>query len=161
MTIRPVSPRDEEALWKILEPVFRAGETYPVPRDIGREAALSYWLSPGHEVFAAESDGRVAGTYYLRANHPGGGAHVCNCGYITAPAMRGRGIAKAMCLHSLDRARERGFRAMQFNFVIAVNSGAIRLWESCGFKTVGRLPRAFEHPAQGFVDALVMFRDLD
>lgn len=161
MLIRPLSAPDHGALWKILEPTFRAGETYPVPRDIGREAAMSYWLSPGHEVFTAESEGEIVGTYYLRANHSGGGAHVCNCGYITAPFARGRGVAKAMCLHSLDRARVRGFRAMQFNFVVATNTGAIRLWELCGFRIVGRLPGAFEHPSLGFVDALVMFRDLD
>jgi ribosomal protein S18 acetylase RimI-like enzyme len=161
MLIRPLSIPDHDVLWKILEPTFRAGETYPIQRDIGREAALSYWLSPGHEVFAAESEGEIVGTYYLRANHPGGGAHVCNGGSITAPFARGRGIAKAMCLHSLDHARARGFRAMQFNFVVATNTGAVRLWERCGFRIVGRLPGAFEHPALGFVDALVMFRDLD
>jgi ribosomal protein S18 acetylase RimI-like enzyme len=161
MLIRPLSIPDHDVLWKILEPTFRAGETYPVPRNINREAALSYWLSSGHEVFAAESEGEIVGTYYLRANHPGGGAHVCNCGYITAPFARGRGVAKAMCLHSLDHARARGFRAMQFNFVVATNTGAVRLWERCGFRIVGRLPGAFEHPALGFVDALVMFRDLD
>lgn len=71
------------------------------------------------------------------------------------------GVSPKRCLHSLDRARVRGFRAMQFNFVVATNTGAVRLWERCGFRIVGRLPGAFEHPALGFVDALVMFRDLD
>lgn len=161
MLIRPVSRRDDDAIWCILEPTFRAGETYPIPRDISREAALSYWRSPGHAVFALEDKDGIAGTYYLRANQPGGGSHVANCGYVTAPAARGRGIARAMCLHSIDRARERDFRAMQFNFVVATNTAAIKLWQSCGFGIVGRLPGAFEHPVLGFVDALVMFRDLD
>ena len=102
----------------------------------------------------------VVGSYYLRANNRGGGAHVANCGYIVAPAAMGRGVARAMCAHSLDRARERGFRAMQFNFVISSNERAVRLWQSCGFAIVGRLPGAFEHPRLGFVDALVMYRTL-
>jgi L-amino acid N-acyltransferase YncA len=156
MLIRPSEARDDDALWAILEPTFRAGETYPIPRDISRADALAYWRSPGHSVFVAEQDGRVLGTYYLRANNRGGGAHVANCGYMTAPDAYGRGVARAMCAHSLDQARQRGFRAMQFNFVIASNERAVRLWQSCGFRIVGTLPAAFQHPRLGLVDAHVM-----
>ena len=99
MLIRPAEPRDDDAIWAILEPTFRAGETYPIPRDISRVDALAYWRSPGHSVFVAEQDGRVLGTYYLRANNRGGGAHVANCGYMTAPEEYGRGVAQAMCAH--------------------------------------------------------------
>jgi GNAT superfamily N-acetyltransferase len=152
--------RDDEATWRILEPVLRAGETYTLPREIRREDALAYWFSPEHETFVAEQDGSILGTYYLRANQRGGGAHVANCGYVTAKQATGRGVARAMCLHSLDIARERGFRAMQFNFVVSTNERAIRLWTTLGFATVGWLPGAFLHPAHGYVDALVMYRAL-
>lgn len=164
MRIRPAEASDEEAIWRVLEPMIRAGETYPLPRDMSREAALAYWRAPRHAVFVAqdgeEGRGEIVGTYYLRANNDGGGAHVANCGYVVAPAATGRGIARAMCAHSLDRARERGFAAMQFNFVIASNVRAVKLWQSCGFTIVGALPGAFAHPARGFVDAYVMYRKL-
>jgi ribosomal protein S18 acetylase RimI-like enzyme len=111
-------------------------------------------------VHVAEAGGAIAGTYYLRANNQGGGAHVANCGYIVAPYATGRGIARAMCVRSLERAGALGFRAMQFNFVISSNECAVRLWQSCGFHIVGRLPDAFEHPRLGLVDALVMYRKL-
>ncbi len=159
-TIRPAASADDDAIWRILEPTFRAGETYPIARDVSRADALAYWRTPGHAVFVAEDAGQVAGTYYLRTNNKGGGAHVANCGYIVAPAATGRGVARAMCAHSLAQARERGFAAMQFNFVIASNERAVRLWQACGFSIVGRLPGAFRHPRLGDVDALVMFRDL-
>jgi ribosomal protein S18 acetylase RimI-like enzyme len=159
-TIRLATPADDDAIWHILEPVFRAGETYPIPRDVSRADALAYWHTPGHSVFVAEQEGAIVGTYYLRANNKGGGAHIANCGYMTAPDHTGRGVARAMCAHSLETARERGFRAMQFNFVIASNERAVRLWQSCGFMTVGHLPGAFAHPARGFVDAYVMYRTL-
>jgi ribosomal protein S18 acetylase RimI-like enzyme len=158
MPIRPAIPPDHDSLWQILEPVIRAGETYTLPRDLSKDAALLYWLDPAHEVFVAEEAGAILGTYYLRANQRGGGSHVANCGYITAAEATGRGIARSMCAHSLHRARERGFLAMQFNFVASTNIRAVRLWESCGFSTVGRLPKAFLHPSAGFVDALVMYR---
>ena len=160
MLIRQSEPRDDDAIWRILEPTFRAGETYPVPRDISRADALAYWRTPGHAVFVAEDAGTIVGTYYLRANNRGGGAHVANCGYVVAPDAFGRGVAQAMCSHSLGEAKSRGFSAMQFNFVIASNERAVRLWQRMGFAIAGRLPGAFQHPRLGLVDAYVMLRNL-
>jgi ribosomal protein S18 acetylase RimI-like enzyme len=160
MNIRPAVPEDWPEIWSMLEPVFRAGETYAIDRAISEEAARAYWLGADRETFVAEDDGAILGTYYLRANQPGGGAHVCNCGYITAAAAAGCGIATAMAMHSLETAKVRGFRAMQFNFVVSTNIRAVALWERLGFAIVGRLPDAFAHPMQGDVDALVMFRPL-
>jgi L-amino acid N-acyltransferase YncA len=160
MNIRPASSSDADAIWSILEPTIRAGETYTLPRDMNRQQALAYWLASGHAVFVAEEDGEVLGTYYLRANQKGGGAHVSNCGYMTAGRASGRGVATTMCAHSLEYARTHGFRAMQFNFVVSSNLPAIHLWQKFGFATVGRLPDAFLHPKFGYVDALVMYRTL-
>lgn len=160
LTIRGARHEDSDTIWAILEPVIRAGETYALPRDMNREEALAYWLSDGHEVFVADDDGKIIGTYFLRANQKGGGSHVANCGYIAAAASSGRGVARAMCAHSLDRAKERGFRAMQFNFVASTNERAVRLWKSLGFEIAGCLPGAFLHPVAGYADAYVMYRFL-
>jgi len=161
MRIRAAQPRDADAEWAILEPIIRAGETFALPRDMGRDAALAYWHAPGHEVFVAEDPkGQVLGTYFLQANQQGPGAHVSNCGYSTATSATGRGVARAMCAHSLDRARERGFRSMQFNIVVSTNVRAVRLWHDMGFQTLCRVPGAFQHPTEGDVDTLVMFRKL-
>ena len=160
--IRLATEDDHDAIWAALEPVLRAGEAYALPRDWDRANALAYWFAMSHEVFVATDDdaGVVLGTYFLMANQQGGGAHVANCGYLTAPHAGGRGIARAMCAHSLDRARERGFRAMQFNFVVATNAAALHLWKAMGFQIVGLLPGAFAHPTAGDVDVLVMHRML-
>jgi ribosomal protein S18 acetylase RimI-like enzyme len=158
--IRQATAGDDNAIWRILEPTFRAGETYPVSRDISRTDAIGYWRSDGHTVFVADDNGTVVGTYYLRTNNRGGGAHVANCGYVVASDAFGRGVARAMGTHSLDEARARGFSAMQFNFVIASNERAVRLWQSLGFAIAGRLPGVFDHPRLGRVDAYVMLRSL-
>ena len=160
MLIRPVLPTDADALWRVLEPTIAAGETYALPADMTRDQALAFWLAPQHEVFVAEERDVVVGTYFLRPNKSGGGAHVANAAFMVAPAATGRGIAQAMCEHSLARARERGFLAMQFNFVISTNERAVRLWQHAGFSIVGRLPKAFRHASLGLVDALVMHRFL-
>ena len=158
VNIRLSRPDDWPQIWAILEPVIRAGETYALPQSMSEEQARSYWLQSGNEVFVAEAGGQLFGTYIMRANQQGGGAHVANCGYMTAPAARGQGVARAMCQHSLSHAKARGFHAMQFNFVVSTNTAALTLWRAMGFAEVGRLPQAFRHPTLGLVDALVMHR---
>ena len=160
LAIRLAGPGDDDAIWAILEPAFRAGETYCIEPDTPREAALAYWRAPGSLVFVAEAGSAALGTFYLKANQRGGGAHVANCGYVTAVGAGGQGVATAMLAHSLEIARQAGFRAMQFNFVVETNTRAIALWRRHGFEVVGRLPGAFRHPRAGLVDALVMHRAL-
>jgi GNAT superfamily N-acetyltransferase len=127
---------------------------------MSREDALAYWTGPDRESFVAEVEGRIVGTYYLRANQQGGGAHIANCGYVTAADATGKGVARQMCEHSLDHARRRGFRAMQFNLVVETNERAVHLWQSLGFDALALLPGAFRHPRLGYVNALVMIRQL-
>lgn len=160
LIVRPANPSDLASIWLVLEPVIRAGDTYTLPQTMTREEVLAYWFSSSHEVFVAEEDEQVIGTYFLRPNQMGGGSHVANCGYVTASAAVGRGVARAMCMHSLSHAKERGFRAIQFNFVVSTNERAIRLWKSLGFEIAGCLPEAFLHPTLGYVDAYVIYRKL-
>ena len=144
----------------MLEPVFRAGDTYTIDPGISQTDALAYWCGSGHATFIAEDKTGPLGTYYMRPNQGGGGSHVCNCGYVTAPEARGKGVARAMLAHSLAEAPRQGYRAMQYNFVVETNARAIAIWEQAGFETVGRLPGAFRHPDAGYVDALVMYKVL-
>lgn len=160
ISIRQAEPEDDSAIWAILEPMIRAGETYDLPRSFSREEALAYWHAAGNMVFVAEEDGVIVGTYILRANRQGGGCHVSNCGYVTAPFATGRGVASAMCGDSIMRAKAAGFRAMQFNFVISTNERAVNLWKRHEFEIVGTLPKSFLHPTFGYVDVFVMFRPL-
>ncbi|MCB8874652.1 GNAT family N-acetyltransferase [Acidisoma silvae] len=160
LIIRPAAASDQDAVWAIIGPIIAAGETYALPRDWSREQALAYWFLPVHAVFVAELAGEVLGSFYLQANQQGGGAHVANAGFATAGQATGRGIARAMGHFALAEAKARGFRAMQFNFVISTNAAAVHLWTSLGFETLCRLPGAFAHPAVGHVDALLMFRRL-
>jgi ribosomal protein S18 acetylase RimI-like enzyme len=158
MNIRKATEADAAAVAAIIVPIIREGATYTLDPEMSEAEALAYWLGHDKETFVAEQDGVVLGTYYMRPNQAGGGRHVCNCGYMTNAAARGRGIARRMCEHSLEYARSRGYRAMQFNFVVSTNERAVRLWQSLGFDIIGRLPAAFQHPTQGYVDSFVMYR---
>jgi ribosomal protein S18 acetylase RimI-like enzyme len=160
VTIRPVEPNDNDALWAIIEPVVREGNTYALDRDLNRADALAYWLDKSHDVYVAIAEGQIAATYYLKANQHGGGRHVANCGYMTAAWAQGRGLARKMCVHSMKTALTQGFKAMQFNFVISSNHRAIRLWETLGFEIIGRLPESFMMTDGSAVDALIMYQTL-
>ena len=160
IAIRPGRESDQDEIWDIMEPVIRAGDTYALPRGWSREAALSYWFAAPHQTFVAEDDRGLAGIAFLQPNQMGGGAHVANAAFMTAARATGRGVARALCAHVLEQARAQGFTAMQFNFVVASNDRAIALWHSFGFEVLARLPGAFDHPGQGHIDALVMFKKL-
>ena len=158
MNIREATAEDFDQIWPIFREIAQAGETYAYPRDITREQAFQAWMIAPRKTYVFEENGIVLGTYYLKTNQAGPGEHVCNCGYMVSSKARGRGLATTMCEHSQRIAVELGYHAMQFNFVASTNHGAVRLWHKLGFETVGRLPKAFNHPSQGFVDALVMYK---
>lgn len=160
-TIRPAIEADWPGIWAVFEPIVRAGESYPIDRDASEKAVRAYWHAADKMLFvAADKAGTILGSYYLKPNSTGPAAHVCNAGYIVHAEWRGRGVATALCEHSMREARRQGYRAMQYNLVIATNSRAVRLWQHLGFGIVGTLPGAFHHHALGYVDAYVMYRSL-
>jgi L-amino acid N-acyltransferase YncA len=160
LELRLATERDREAIWEIFHEVTASGDTYAFDPKISREDALAYWFGSGTHTFVAVEDRQVVGTYILKPNQQGGGAHVANAAFMVPARARGKGIGRAMAEHCLSEARRLGFRAMQFNFVISTNESAIHLWKELGFEIVGTLPAAFRHPQRGDVDVYVMFRSL-
>lgn len=156
-----MQPQDFAVFWPTFQHVIQAQDSYAFDPDLTQEAACQLWCVQTLEAWVAEQDGVVLGSYFLKPNAAGPGAHVANCGYMVAPAARGRGVARAMCLHSQQRARQAGFLALQFNSVVACNTVAVALWQQLGFDIVGRVPRAYRHREQGLVDILVMYKWLD
>jgi L-amino acid N-acyltransferase YncA len=161
LNIRPATEADRDAIWNIFHAVIAPGDTYTFDPKISRDEALAYWFRADTDTYVAERDGRLVGTYILRANQPSLGSHVANAAFMVAPTARGLGVGRHMGEHCLSEARRLGFRAMQFNFVVSTNDAAVRLWKQLGFKIVGTLPGAFRHPQRGYVDVYVMFRSLE
>lgn len=159
--IRPYAAGDWPALWALLEPVFRAGETFPHDPAISDGEAQRLWLEQSRLVLVAvDGSGALVGSAYLRPNALCLGAHVANAGYVVAADRRRQGIGSLLCQHSLQEARRLGFRAMQFNLVVSTNSAGLRCWQRNGFRIVGTLQGAFHHLRLGYVDAVVMFQEL-
>ena len=158
MNIREVIDGDFDDIWPIFHAIVNKGDTYAYPRDTNKEQAQNLWLEMPLATFVVEKNGVILGTYFIKTNKTGAGDHVCNCGYMVAPAEQGQGLATLMCKHSQRQALELGYKAMQFNFVAASNTGALKLWQKLGFATVGCLPKAFLHPQLGYIDAMVMYK---
>ena len=161
MQIREATDSDFENIWPIFKEIASAGDTYAYPSNATKSEAKKLWMDLPRKTFVVVDNESVVGTYYIKTNQAGPGSHVCNCGYMVPSSSRGKGLATAMCEHSQKIARELGYKAMQFNFVASTNEGAVRLWQKLGFKIVGRLPEAFNHPVKGYVDALIMYKWLD
>jgi RimJ/RimL family protein N-acetyltransferase len=159
--IREYQASDWLSIWPMLHATFLAGDTYPFsPQSTEGEIHAAWVEVPAGTFVACASDGEILGTYFIKPNQPGLGDHVCNCGYVVAARAQGQGVGSLMCKHSQVQAIAMGFRAMQFNFVVSTNVRAIRLWEKLGFAVVGRLPGAFHHQQLGYIDALIMFKQL-
>ena len=161
MKIKKYHDAEWSQVWSIISTVFREGETYAFSPDITEVEAHNVWIeSPAETYVAVDDDNQIIGTYIIKPNQPTLGSHVCNCGYIVADYARGWGVATKMCEHSQREAIKFGFRAMQYNLVVATNIGAIQLWKKLGFQVIGTLPEAFNSKSLGYVDALVMYKKL-
>ena len=160
MIIRPAERTDAAAILNLFRAVIATGDTYTFTTDTSESEAVGYFLGPGITSFVAELEGSVVGVYKLIPNHSGRGSHVANASFMVDPAAQGRGVGRALGEHCLDEARRQGYDAMQFNFVVSTNAGAVALWKKLGFDIVGTLPKAFDHATLGKVDAYVMFRRL-
>lgn len=158
MNIRRMQADEFPVFWPTFQAIIQAQDSYAYDPQLTMEQAAALWCALPQETWLAEEDGMLLGSYYIKPNAAGPGKHVCNCGYMVAPAARGRGVAAALCQHSQQRGRALGFLAMQFNAVVASNSVAVALWKKLGFVEVGRVPGAYRHRSLGLVDCLIMHK---
>lgn len=177
LEIRKATEEDKPEVWKIIKAVIATGDTYTFPPDSGEEEMLAFWYAPEKWTYVAvwseppkragilsddlhNTSGEIVGTFFLKANQPGLGAHVGNAGYMVTPDAKGKGVGRAMAEYSLDEARRLGFKSMQFNFVVKSNAVAVKLWQTLGFEIIGEIPEAFNHTQNGLTNAYIMYRKL-
>jgi len=158
--IRKAVDSDKPAVWQIIKAVIAGGDTYVYPPDSPEDEMTAYWLGPEKNTYVAVDDGRIVGTFWIKANQPGLGSHIANAAYMVSPDAGGNGVGRQMAEFSLKEARRLGFTAMQFNFVVKSNAIAVKLWQSVGFEIIGEIPDAFDHAGNGLTNAYIMYRKL-
>lgn len=174
MQIRRAKESDFPQMLPIFREVIEGGDTYDFEETASDQDAFEYWFGKGVTSFVMvdepnngqnatadnESREKILGFYKIIQNHRGRGSHVANASFMVASQSRNKGIGRKMGEDCIRVAREMGFRAIQFNFVISTNEPAMHLWKSLGFKELCRLPGAFNHKKLGFVDAVIFFKEL-
>ena len=189
MHIRRAKESDFPQMLPIFREVIEGGDTYDFEETASDQDAFDYWFGKGVTSFVMESDEsgdeqnacvdnepcndekvcadadsepceKILGFYKIIQNHRGRGSHVANASFMVSRETRGKGIGRKMGEDCIRVAREMGFKAIQFNFVISTNEPAMHLWKSLGFKELCRLPGAFNHKKLGFVDAVIFFKEL-
>ncbi len=170
LEIRKAVEADKPQVWKIIQSVLKTGDSYTFAPDSPREKMLDFWFSADKQTYVAvwsesfESENnlnpKIVGTFFLKANQPDLGSHIANAGYMVSPEAKGKGIGRKMAEFSLEEARNLGYRAMQFNFVVKSNEIAVKLWHNLGFEIIGEIPEAFQHKENGLTNALIMYRKL-
>ena len=160
--IRPIAEADWPQVHDLLVEVASAGDTYAMDVPQSLEETREFW-SDQHVVVAADGD-TVLGSAKMGPNRPAQGAHVGTASFIVGSRARGRGIGRAMGEYAVEWHRANGFAAIQFNAVVSTNTGAIKLWESLGFTTIGVVPDAFRLPegeaGSSYADLHVMYLGL-
>jgi GNAT superfamily N-acetyltransferase len=161
LDFRPAGLEDWPLIWPIFQPIVAAGDTYTYDPGLSSEQGRASWLAgPPDESWLVIEGETALGSYKCGPNKAGPGAHIGTASFMVAAAARGRGVGRAMVEHCLRQLSEAGYRGVQFNAVAASNLHAIRLYQHLGFDTIGVVPGGFAHPQQGFVDLLIMYRDL-
>ena len=158
--IRKANEEDKPQIWEIIKSVIAGGDTYPFYPNTSQEKLLDFWFSKDKKTYAALSENKIVGTFFLKDNQPDLGSHIANAGYMVAPEAMGKRVGRTMAEFSLKEAKELGYLAMQFNFVVKSNTVAVRLWQQVGFEIIGEIPEAFLHQENGLTNALIMYRKL-
>jgi ribosomal protein S18 acetylase RimI-like enzyme len=107
-------------------------------------------------VFVVEDGGDLVGSAQLHPNY-GPASRIANASFIVDPDRSGQGIGRALVTHTVNVAREAGFRAMVFNAVVETNANAVHLYQSMGFSILATVSEAFEHPRLGLVGLHIMY----
>ncbi|MFG2026670.1 GNAT family N-acetyltransferase [Streptomyces sp. NPDC048825] len=160
MLIREAAADDWPRIWPFWHRIVAAAETYAWDPATSEEDARVLWMAPGKRVYVAEdATGAVVGSAYVTPNYGGPAARIANAGFMVDPDHTGRGIGRHLAEHILTTAKDEGYRGMVFNAVVETNP-AVHLWTSLGFRILGTVPEAFEHPRHGLVGLHIMYRTL-
>ena len=152
---------DYDGVWEIFFDVIAGGDVFSFVPDTPKSDLRKLWFADNMDTFVAvDNSGKIIGSYYIKPNQPGLGNHIANGGYMVHPEVKGKGIGRLLCQHSIDFAREKGYSGMQFNMVVSTNASAVKLWKSFGFSIIGTIPQAFRHQKLGLVDAYIMYKSL-
>lgn len=156
--IREYKSDDMNAVRQIWNLVVEDGLAFPQENDLTREEADAFFRQQTYTGVAQDQDsGEIVGMYILHPNNVGRCGHICNASYAVRKDIRGEHIGEKLVKDCLKMAREKGFRILQFNAVVANNIHAIHLYERLGFIRIGTVEDGFRMPDGTYEDIILFY----
>lgn len=159
--VRAYESKDVQEAINIWNEVVREGIAFPQEEELDAASGDEFFKAQSFTGLAVDTDsGEILALYILHPNNVGRCAHISNASYAVRSNLRGRHIGEFIVNDSITKARELGFRILQFNAVVATNTHARHLYQRLGFKELGTIPGGFRMPDGSFEDIVPQFIDL-
>lgn len=145
-------------IWnKVVEEGVAFPQTEPLDDDTGAE----FFAAQDYTAVAFDTDtAEVVGMYILHPNNVGRCGHICNASYAVRSDMRGKHIGELLVTDCLKKAKELGYKILQFNAVVATNTSALELYKKLGFVQLGVIPGGFLMKDGHYEDIIVHYHTL-
>ncbi len=160
MWIREYTEADLEQMIPIWNEIVEEGIAFPQEECLDMESGKAFFASQSY-TGVADDGGKVIGLYILHPNNVGRCGHICNASYAVSSSVRGQHIGEKLVLDCLEKAKELGFRVLQFNAVVESNIHARHLYERLGFIQLGTIPGGFRMKDGHYEDICPYYHTLD
>lgn len=143
ISVRQYKTEDLPQMIDIWNEVVEDGIAFPQEELLNDSTSTEFFASQSYCGVAVNESGAVVGLYILHPNNVGRCGHICNASYAVSSKCRGQHIGEKLVLDCMARAKEIGFKILQFNAVVESNIHARHLYERIGFTQLGVIPNGF------------------
>ncbi len=144
IAVREFTKEDIPAMLGIWNEVVEEGVAFPQMEFLDERTGMEFFEAQSFTGIAVEEEtDSVVGLYILHPNNIGRCGHISNASYAVKGGQRGKKIGEILVSHCIGKAREIGFRILQFNAVVITNTRALHLYERLGFVKLGVIPEGF------------------
>ncbi len=157
LILKEIERKDLPQAAAIWNAVVEAGDSFPGDAILSEQQAWDMFCAQTKTVCAHSGD-EVVGVYILHPNNIGRCAHIANASYAVKEGCRGMGIGRALVEDCIARAKQAGFRGLQFNAVVATNTTAIALYLKLGFAVLGTVPGGYRDKDGHYSDTLIFLK---
>ncbi|ROR25823.1 ribosomal protein S18 acetylase RimI-like enzyme [Mobilisporobacter senegalensis] len=159
--IRAYDKNDITEAIAIWNEVVQDGVSFPQTDLLTESSGDEFFLQQSFTGIAYDTDSKeIVGLYILHPNNIGRCGHICNASYAVKKGMRGQHIGEKLVTHCMNKAKESGFKILQFNAVVKSNVQALNLYERLGFVKLGIIPYGFLMKDGSYEDIIPHYRAL-
>lgn len=145
LIIRKYEENDIPFMINIWNEVVEEGIAFPQEEILNEETGSFFFDGQTYTGVAVDIDSNeIKGLYILHPNNVGRCGHICNASYAVKSDCRGMHVGESLVKDCLMRAKEYGYRILQFNAVVSTNVVARHLYEKLGFIQLGTIKGGFK-----------------